>query len=170
VVCANTPDWQHLKAVHRLEFDHEWLYDKIDWTDHSMEYDLEAKLDQGEGPSLNVRVGIYGTSFFRLHGEFMGQWICAMTAFHLLEPGRTQVYFSLGTTKSDGSPEDNARVAMAHNLLFQLGKSIVTDDRPILHSINYQPGILTKSDKALAKYLGMVRNFPRSHDSSSFIN
>jgi len=54
-------------------------------------------------------------------------------------------------------------------MLFQLGKSIVTDDRAILHSINYQPGVLTKSDKALAKYLGMVRNFPRSHDSSSFI-
>ncbi|MFL2840755.1 MAG: aromatic ring-hydroxylating dioxygenase subunit alpha [Pseudohongiellaceae bacterium] len=169
VVCANTPDWQHLKAVHRLKFNHEWLYDKIDWTDHSMEYDMEAKLDQGEGPPLNVRVGIYGTSFFRLHGEFMGQWICAMTAFHLLEPGKTQVYFSLGTTKSDGSPEDDARVTMAHNMLFQLGKSIVTDDRAILHSINYQPGVLTKSDKALAKYLGMVRNFPRSHDSSSFI-
>lgn len=67
VVCANTPDWQHLKAVHRLDFDHEWLYDKIEWTDHSMEYDLDAKLEGGSGPSLNARAGIYGTSFFRLH-------------------------------------------------------------------------------------------------------
>ena len=170
VICANTPDWQHLKAVHRLKFDHEWLFDKIDWTDHSMEYDLDAKFDQGDGPSLNARVGIYGTSFFRLHGEFMGQWICALTAFQLLAPGQTQVYYSLGTPKSDGSPEDDARVAMAHDLLFRLGKSIVTDDRPILHSVKYAPGVMTKSDRALAKYLNMVRDFPRSHDSSDFIN
>ena len=120
VVCANTPDWQHLKAVHRLEFDHERLYEEIEWTDHSMEYNLAAKLDFGEGPPLNVRVGIYGTSFFRLHGEFMGQWIAALTAFHMVAPGRT-------------------------------------------------PGVMTKSDKALAKYLTMVRNFPRSHESSDFI-
>ncbi|NJN52877.1 MAG: hypothetical protein HC809_15055, partial [Gammaproteobacteria bacterium] len=50
VVCANTPDWQHLKAVHRMQFDHEWLYDKIAWTDHSMEYDLSAKFDQATAP------------------------------------------------------------------------------------------------------------------------
>jgi hypothetical protein len=28
---------------------------------------------------------------------------------------------------------------------------------------------MTKSDRALAKYLNMVRNFPRSHSSSDFI-
>jgi phenylpropionate dioxygenase-like ring-hydroxylating dioxygenase large terminal subunit len=169
VVCANTPDWQHLKAVHRLQFDHEWLYDKIAWTDHSMEYDLDARFDRGDGPSLTARVGIYGTSFFRLHGEFMGQWIAALTGFHLLAPGQTQVYYSIGTTKSNGTPEDDARVAMAHAVLFRLGKSIVADDRPILHSIKYTPGVMTRSDRALAKYLGMVRNFPRSHDAADFI-
>ena len=169
VVCANTPDWQHLKAVHRLEFDHESLFDQIEWTDHSMEYDLEAKLDHGQGPPLTARVGIYGTSFFRLHGEFMGQWIAALTAFHLVAPGRTQVYYSLGTTASDGSAEDDARVAMTHDLLFRLGKSIVTDDRPILHSMKYTPGVMTRSDRALIKYLGMVRDFPRSHESADFI-
>ena len=169
VVCANTPDWQHLKAVHRLDFDHERLQEHIDWTDHSMEYDLQAKLEAGEGPPLNTRVGIYGTSFFRLYGEFMGQWIGALTAFHLVAPGQTQVYYSLGTTKSDGSAEDDARVAMTHEFLFRLGKSIVTDDRPILHSLKYTPGVMTKSDRALTKYLDMVRTFPRSHASADFI-
>ena len=170
VVCANTPDWQHLKAVHRLDFDHERLYGQIAWTDHSMEYDLEAKLDHGAGPPLVARVGIYGTSFFRLYGEFMGQWIAALTAFHLTAPGRTQVYFSLGTTASDGSPQDDARVVATHDLLFRLGKSIVTDDRPILHSIRYTPGVMTRSDRALARYLRMVRDFPRSHPAAGFLN
>ncbi len=169
VICANTPDWQHVKVVHRLKFDQELLFDSIDWTDHSMEYDLDASFEQGAGPALSVRVGIYGTSLFRLYGEIMGQWVCAMTAFHLVAPGKTQVYYSFGTARSDGSPEDDARVAMTHDLLFRFAKSIVTDDRPILHSIKYVPGVMTKSDKALAKYLGIVRDFPRSHDSSDFI-
>lgn len=169
VTCANTPDWQHLKVVHRMDFDHEKLFDEIEWTDHSMEYDIAAKLEHGEGPPLNARIGIFGTSFFRLHGEFAGQWISALTGFHLQAPGRTQVYYSLGTKKSDGTPEDDARVVMAHTLLFQLAKSIVTDDRPILHTLKYAPGVMTPTDRALNKYLAMVRDFPRSHESADFI-
>jgi nitrite reductase/ring-hydroxylating ferredoxin subunit len=170
VVCSNTPDWQHLKAVHRLSFDHEAMFDRIDWTDHSMEYDLHATLEHGSGVPLTARVGIYGTSLFRLWGEFMGQWVATLTAFHLLAPGKTQVYYSLGTTRSNGTPEDDQRVAMTHDLLFRLGKSIVTDDRPILHTLRYTPGVMTQSDRALIKYLNMVRRFPRSHDSADFIN
>ncbi len=169
IICANTPDWQHLRAVHRLHFDHNGMFGRIDWTDHSMEYDLNARLDNGNGPPLVGRVGIYGTSMFRMHGEFMGHKICTLTGFHMLAPGQTQVYYSLGTTKSNGTPEDDARVAQVHALLFQLGKSIVTDDRPILHSMKYTPGVMTGSDRALSKYLDMVRSFPRSHDSSDFI-
>lgn len=169
VICANTPDWQHLKAVHRLKFDHELLFERIDWTDHSMEYDMDATFDQGSGISMQVRSGIYGTSFFRMHGEIMGKWFCAMTAFQLVAPGVTQVYYSFGTDKSNGSTEDDMRVAMTHEMLFGIAKSIIADDRPILHSLKYTPGVMTISDKALAKYLSMVRNFPRSHDSADFI-
>lgn len=170
VICANTPDWQHLQAVHRLQFDHEWLFDKIEWTDHSMEYDLDAKLDGGDGPPLVGRVGIYGTSLFRFHGEFMGHPMASLTGFHLMEPGVTQVFYSLGTTKSNGTPEDDARVSTAHSIMHKLAKSIIADDRPILHSTRYSPGAMTHTDRALSKYLGMVRNFPRSHASADFIN
>jgi nitrite reductase/ring-hydroxylating ferredoxin subunit len=168
-ICANTPDWQHLRAVHRLKFDMDDLFEKIAWTDYSMEYDLNARLEGGDGPPLVARVGIYGTSLFRLHGEFMGNKICTLTGFHPVAPGVTQVYYSLGTTKSNGTPEDDQRVAMTHDLLFRLGKSIVTDDRPILHTMKYSPGVMTESDRALNKYLNLVRNFPRSHDSADFI-
>ena len=34
------------------------------------------------------------------------------------------------------------------------------DDRPILHTIKYSPGTLTRSDRALARYLEMVRKYP----------
>lgn len=169
VICANTPDWQHLIAVHRYQLDHKKVYDQIVWTDHSMEYPLKGRLEDGAGPEVDTQVGIYGTSFFRMFGEIMGQWFCALTGFHLLEPGKTQVYFSFGAKKSDGTPEDDARVAFTHDFLFKFSKSIISDDRPILHTTHYQPGALTVSDRALKKYLQFVRDFPRSHASADFI-
>jgi nitrite reductase/ring-hydroxylating ferredoxin subunit len=169
VICANTPDWQHLKAVHRLAFDHEALFEKIEWTDHSMEYDLDGTMEGGAGPALSARVGIFGTSLFRLFGEAGGVPTASMTAFGMPQPGVTQVYHVLGTRKGDGSPESKAQVAMVHDVLFRLAKSIVSDDRPILHSLHYQPGLMTSADQALVKYLNLVRDFPRSHPSASFI-
>ena len=169
VICCNTPDWQHLIAVHRYKFDYEKLYEKIEWTDHSMEFDMVGNLEDGSGPEIDARFGIYGTSFFRFHGTVMGQWVCALTGFHLLAPGKTQVFYSFGVKKSDGSPEDDARVAQTHAMLFQLGKAITSDDRPILHASRYVPGSMTVSDRALKKYLTIVRDFPRSHASAEFI-
>jgi nitrite reductase/ring-hydroxylating ferredoxin subunit len=169
VICANTPDWQHLKAVHHVAFDHEALFEKIEWTDHSMEYDLDATLEDGAGPKLSSRVGIFGTSLFRLFGEAAGVQTASMTAFGLPQAGQTQVYYVLGTEKGDGSPEDQARVAMIHDILFGLAKSITSADRPILHSMHYTPGLMTSVDRALVKYLDMVRGFPRSHPSADFI-
>jgi len=72
VVCANTPDWQHIKVVHRLEFDHSNLYDNIEWTSHSMRYSFAGKMEKGNGPEINYNVGIYGTSIFHLHGTLNG--------------------------------------------------------------------------------------------------
>ena len=170
VICANTPDWQHLKAVHRVQFDHESMFEKIAWTDHSMEYDLEGTMEGGAGPPLSARVGIFGTSLFRLFGEAGGIPTASMTAFGLPETGVTQVYYVLGTRKGDGSAEGKARIAMMHDILFRLAKSIVSDDRPILHSIRYTPGLMTSVDRALARYLSLVRDFPRSHPSADFIH
>jgi len=47
--------------------------------------------------------------------------------------------------------------------------AMTDDDRPILHTIKYSPGTLTRSDRALARYLEMVRKFPRAHPSADFI-
>ncbi|HTL00203.1 MAG TPA: Rieske 2Fe-2S domain-containing protein [Pseudomonadales bacterium] len=169
VVCANTPDWQHIKVVHRLEFDHSNLYDQIEWTSHSMRYSFAGRMENGNGPEINYNVGIYGTSIFHLHGTLNGQWYAVMTAFGMPQPGVTQNYFVLCVQKGDGSPESNQQIKFLHDFLFKLGKTMTDDDRPILHTIKYSPGTLTRSDRALARYLEMVRKFPRAHPSADFI-
>jgi len=71
--------------------------------------------------------------------------------------------------KADGSPQPQAKVEALHTAGFQLGKVFTAMDRPILHNIRYAPGILTRQDESLARYLEMVRRFPRSHASGDFI-
>jgi phenylpropionate dioxygenase-like ring-hydroxylating dioxygenase large terminal subunit len=169
VICANTPDWQHIKVVHHVDFDFRDLYDRIEWTDHSMRYSFAGRMFDGSGPEVSYNVGIFGTTIFHLHGTMNGQWYAVMTAFGMPRPGMTQNYFCMCVKKGDGSPESDARIRMMHSGIYQLGKRMTGEDRPILHSIKYTPGVMTQADRALSKYLDMVRRFPRSHPSADFI-
>ena len=44
-----------------------------------------------------------------------------------------------------------------------------SEDIPILQTIRFQPGTLTQSDKALAKFFQYLRSYPRAHPSAEFI-
>ena len=45
----------------------------------------------------------------------------------------------------------------------------IGEDEAVLDSIRYRPGTLTAADRTLAKYLQIVREFPRAHPSGPFI-
>jgi phenylpropionate dioxygenase-like ring-hydroxylating dioxygenase large terminal subunit len=170
IVCANTPDWQHIKIVHHVDFDSSDMFKRIKFTRHSMEYSFTGRMTEEGNEEVSYNVGIFGTSMFRLHGTRNGQWFAVLTAFGLPGPGRTQNYFAIGVKKGDGSPQDAARVKFMHDAIFQMGRRMVAEDRPILHTLRYTPGTMTRSDQALARFLDLVREFPRSHHSADFIN
>ena len=170
VVCANTPDWQHIKIVHNVDFDTSDMLKRVKFTDHSMQYRFSGRMTQENNEEVDYNVGIYGTSMFVLHGTRNGQWFCVMNAFGLLRPGVTQDYFVIGLKKGDGSAESDATIKFLHNAMFQMGRRMVAEDRPILHTLKYAPGAMTRSDEALARFLDYVRAFPRSHHSADFIN
>ncbi|MDA5195040.1 Rieske 2Fe-2S domain-containing protein [Govanella unica] len=169
VVCANTPDWQHLRAVHRMDFDTDRILTGVRWTEHSMEYDIVGRMEHGSGDEVNFVGSIYGTSLFRLYGTMGKQWFGVLSPFGMPRPGVTQNYFITCFKKSDNPTGNDADFDMAHLRLFEFGKHFTSDDRPILHNIRYRPGTLTKSDRLLARYLNMVRNYPRAHPSSDYI-
>ena len=170
VVCANTPDWQHIKIVHHVDFDSTNMFKRIKWTDHSMEYSFRGRMTEANNEEVDYNVGIFGTSMFHIHGTRNGQWFAILTAFGLPQPGVTQNYFSIGVPKGDGSPESEAKIRFLHHALFTMGRNMVMEDRPILHTLKYAPGAMTKSDQALARFLDLVRGFPRSHHSADFIH
>jgi nitrite reductase/ring-hydroxylating ferredoxin subunit/enamine deaminase RidA (YjgF/YER057c/UK114 family) len=90
VVCANTPDWQHIKIVHHVDFDSTNLFKRIKWTDHSMEYSFRGRMTEAKDEEVDYNVGIFGTSMFHIHGTRNGQWFAILNAFGLPQPGVTQ--------------------------------------------------------------------------------
>lgn len=169
VVCANTPDWSHFKFVHHMHFEERDANARYRFTDHSLEFRLKGVMFDGQGPEVDLDVGIYGTTMFYFQGTLDGEWYALMSAFGMPRPGVTQNFFSFSVLKGDGSPQSQAKVEALHTAGFQLGKVFTAMDRPILHNIRYAPGILTRQDESLARYLEMVRRFPRSHASGDFI-
>ncbi len=165
-ICANTPDWQHLITNHEFEFDTDELYKQIKWTDNSMSYDLKGKM--AEGP-LDMHSEIHGTSIFMTAGLYGGMINYKMAAFGIPKPGFTQALFIMAVPKPDGSPGSVDHAEECLDRAYRISLRVTGDDRPIIHSWRYQPGFLTRVDRALAKYMELVRNYPRAHPSADFI-
>jgi phenylpropionate dioxygenase-like ring-hydroxylating dioxygenase large terminal subunit len=164
VICCNTPDMQHIKALHGITFDQADPDTDIEWTDHSMLYDFKGRHASGE--PIEYRVGIFGTSIFYQSSVFNGRWFGFIAPFGLPRPGQCTTYMIIAARRADGG--DAANEAFL-NFAMDLEKKVVSEDVPIMQTIRFKPGTLTKSDKALSKFLQYLRNFPRAHPSAEFI-
>ena len=165
VICCNTPDIQHIKALHNITFDQTDPDEEIEWTDHSMLYDFKGRHANGE--PIEYRVGIYGTTIFYQSSVFDGRWFGFIAPFGLPRPGQTKTYMIMAARKADS---DAAATQAFLNFALDLEKKVVSEDVPIMQTIRFKPGTLTKSDKALSKFLQYLRNFPRAHPSAEFIS
>jgi phenylpropionate dioxygenase-like ring-hydroxylating dioxygenase large terminal subunit len=167
VVCANTPDIQHIKVLHgvRIEEDDDAI--DVKWTDHSMLYRVHGTHQQGQ--PLALEVGIYGTSLFSQFGEIAGRWLGVMAPMGIPRPGCTQLYFVIAAHKGKGTELEES-AALAHTRFgLELERKVVAEDYSILRRIHYRQGALTRSDRILGRFLDYVRRFPRVHPSAAHI-
>jgi hypothetical protein len=164
VICCNTPDMQHIKALHNITFHQTDPDEEIEWTNHSMLYDFQGKHANGE--PIAYRVGIYGTTIFYQSSVFNGRWFGCLAPLGMPRPGQTKAYLVIAARKADSAP---AATAAFVDFAMDLEKKVVSEDVPILQTIRFKPGTLTKSDKALAKFLQYLRDYPRAHPSAEFI-
>jgi nitrite reductase/ring-hydroxylating ferredoxin subunit len=167
VVCANTPDVQHIKVLHGIRIKEDDADIRVDWTDHSMLYRISGTHRQGEPVAIDV--GIYGTSFFLQSGEIAGRWFGLMAPMGIPRPGHTQAYFVVATHKGKGTPEELAAAEAHAKFAMEMERRVVAEDYSVLRRIRYRQGALTRSDRILARFLDYVRKFPRSHPSAPFI-
>lgn len=161
IFSCNTPDMQHIKVVHGIRFNHDDPHRLVDWREDGFDYNISAG-HQG-GVPIEWRVGIRASSFFWQRGTYDGWWFGAVSGFSCPRPGHHSVFLAIVTDKADPNAAEHAEEAAA------LLARTVAEDRDILNTIHYRPGTLTKGDETLARYLTMLRGWPRAHPSAPFI-
>lgn len=162
VQCANTPDIQHIKTLHRVTFDGE-PEEKIEWNDFDMQYDFEGRYDTGT--HVSWRIGVFGTSLYYQSSDLEGRWFGFLVPMGLLRPGLTRNFMVLAVHKTDDPEAD--RDFLEHCLLTEIG--VVGEDTHIMTTMKFRPGSLTRSDKVLSRYFDFLRKYPRAHPSAPFI-
>jgi hypothetical protein len=87
----------------------------------------------------------------------------------IVRPGKLRIWNVYATTMGDGSPAALAEADAFIESVVELSRKVIGEDEPILRSIRFAHGHLTRSDKALAKFLDYLRAYPRAHPSAQFI-
>lgn len=162
--CCNTPDMQHIKALHGVSFDGEDPHDKVRWTEYSCSYDFNGIHVRGE--KVENTVGVYGTSLYYQSTLIDGKWFGFMTAMGLPRPGYSKNYLIVAGKRSDGTPVE---VEQWLDFVVEFEKTVVMEDLPIMETIRFRPGTLTRSDRTFARYLEFLRKYPRAHPSADYI-
>jgi len=160
VFAANTPDMQHLKAVHKVQFAVDDPHDIVQWDQWGLQYPIRA-VHQG-GAEIDWMLGLRGTGFFWRTGTYNGWWCAAITGFAIPQPGQHQVYGAYMVLKGEGAEE-------RFNIARSITERTIGEDKDILNTLHYRQGTFTAADRTLTKYLKMVRDFPRAHPSAAFI-
>jgi nitrite reductase/ring-hydroxylating ferredoxin subunit len=163
VQCANTPDIQHIKALHSIVFTQEDP-DDIEWTDHSMRYSFSGI--HTDGASIDNVVGVYGTSLYYQTTVYAGRWFGFLNPMGLPAPGQAQNYMVLAALKSMGTPEE---IEAFLDFVEHVERGVVGEDLKIMASMKFRPGTLTRSDRTLAQFFSYMRAYPRAHPSADFI-
>ncbi len=167
VFAANTPDMQHIKVVHGVQFAADDPHRQVDWSDWGFRYRIIAA--HQNGVPVEWTLGIRGTSLYWQEGPYGETWLGGMVGFGLPQVGKHQVFAVLALEKGSGSDADLERLerdfAVAEALMYRT----VFEDKDILNTIHYRPGALTRGDTTLSRYLEFVRSYPRAHPSAAFI-
>jgi phenylpropionate dioxygenase-like ring-hydroxylating dioxygenase large terminal subunit len=161
VICCNTPDVQHIRVLHRIQFDSEDPGAAARWTDHSMVYRFAGRHAHGE--PIDMEVGIYGTTVFYQSASYAGKWFGFVSPMGLPRPQRASGYLAICVRRDEPGAEELARDMMA------LERRVVAEDGPVLGSIHFRPGALTASDRTLARFLNYLTKYPRAHPARDFI-
>lgn len=163
IICAQTPDIQHVVLLHKFELIGPNPADDVEWTDFSMFYHLHG---HAKGHEMNIRAGIVGSSIFFQTGTLDGRWFGFMAAMGLPGPSSSRVFSVFAAERGDG---DEAEVREFMEQARQHELAIASEDVGIAQTLRFRVGALTKADATLAKFLQRMRDYPRAHPSAEFI-
>jgi phenylpropionate dioxygenase-like ring-hydroxylating dioxygenase large terminal subunit len=142
VAVSNGVDFQHLRTLHGLPAAS--MPERLDVEEGAIEFRVESPYHLQHGR-------ISGTNTFAQHLRIGGADMFMLFSGAPIEPGKSIGYFVVGVP--EGSAEKLADVrAMVDRLN--------AEDSPVLDTIRFRRGLLTASDRHLARYFKYVDEFP----------
>jgi phenylpropionate dioxygenase-like ring-hydroxylating dioxygenase large terminal subunit len=162
---ANTFDFNHIEQLHGLSLGGKFPDEEIEWTQYHARYKLG--MERWGDKDASWEFGTYGSNIFKGWGIFEGRWYAEIAGRSLPRPGRSEVYMSILTRRLENESEEQHRAFHARILQNEL--DLVAEDKPVLQTLRFQQGYLTKSDKALGKFLDYIRAYPRANPAQDFI-
>ncbi len=142
IAVSNGVDFQHLQTLHGLP--PSAMPDEVEIDRGGIEYKVESPFHLQHGR-------INGTNCFAQHLRIGPKDMFMLFAGAPIEPGCSSSFFVVGVPKSEAERLPEVR-AMAERLQ--------AEDAPVLRGIHFRRGLLTASDRHLARYFKYVEEFP----------
>jgi phenylpropionate dioxygenase-like ring-hydroxylating dioxygenase large terminal subunit len=142
VAVSNGVDFQHLRTLHGLPASS--MPDELAVNAGSIEFRVESPYHLQHGR-------ITGTNTFAQHLRMGGQDMFQLFTGAPIEPGRSRGFFVVGVPKGEA-----ARLPEVKTMVDRLNE----EDTPVLDTIRFRRGLLTASDRHLARYFKYVDEFP----------
>ena len=142
IAVSNGVDFQHLRTLHGLP---------------SVSLPRELEVDAGsiefrsESPAHLQHGRITGTNVFAQHLRIGGKELYMLFSGAPVEPGWSSGHFVVGVPKGE-----EARLPEVRAMVDRLN----AEDLPVLKTIRFRRGLLTASDRHLARYFKYVEEFP----------
>jgi phenylpropionate dioxygenase-like ring-hydroxylating dioxygenase large terminal subunit len=142
VAVSNGVDFQHLQTLHGIP--KASMPDEVNIETGAVAFRVESPYHLQAGR-------ITGTNSFAQHLRMGGQEMFMLFSGAPIEPNRSRGFFVVGVPKGQGERLPQVR-AMADKLN--------EEDAPVLNTIRFRRGLLTASDRHLARYFKYVEDFP----------
>ena len=142
VAVSNGVDFQHLQTLHGIP--KASMPDEIQVDAGGVEFRVESPHHLQAGR-------ITGTNSFAQHLRMGGQEMFMLFSGAPVGPNRSRGFYVVGVPKGQGE-----RLAQVRAMADKLND----EDAPVLNTIRFRRGLLTASDRHLARYFKYVEEFP----------
>ena len=142
IAVSNGVDFQHLRTLHGQP--NVCLPQELDVDAGGIEFRIESPFHIQHGR-------ITGTNVFAQHLRIGGKDLFMLFSGAPIEPGWSSGHFVAGVPKGEEERLPEVRAMMDR---------LSAEDLPVLKSIRFRRGLLTASDRHLARYFKYVEEFP----------
>lgn len=157
---GNTFDFLHLRHVHSLGF--EFDFDRIRWSEHQAEYEID--FDSPATGAIEQRIRVTGTNVSTHVTVGKSTTVGVTTA----TPVGTslELYLVACVARDAGLTEDAIDAQLREQEDFVDG--LLADDVRVMTGISFRVGTLLEEDQPMARYLRWVHAFPVADPAAAY--